>query len=125
MLKEFVLSDRFMANLVLLLPLACLSLMLFLGYKSVCISFRNPKHVKTSYKEVLWIRIFVKSTIFVPFVYWFLDVIVFRFLTLHRHIGFLISWSIWCLFILFFRRIYKRIRNNRSQKLPTAFYNKK
>ncbi len=127
MFKEFVLSlsDRFIANLILLLPLACLSLILFLGYKSVCISYSKPKHAKTSYKEVLWIRILAKSTIFVPFMFWFLDIIIFRFFPIHRYIGFLISWNICCLLLLFFRRIHKKIRNNNSPKLPSPFYNKK
>ena len=99
------LSGETLVNLVLLIPLACLSLVLFLGYKSICASYKEPKYAKMSYRKILWIRIFVKSTIFVPFISWLLDVIAFKSSLLT---GFGISWIVWCATIWCWRKIYKK-----------------
>jgi len=115
------LSGETLVNLVLLLPMACLSLILFLGYKSVCVSYKNPKFAKIDYIKVLCLGIFIKSTIFVPLVRWLLDVVIFSSLD----IGFFTSWLVWCAVLWSWRKVYKKAGNNNSPKLPTSFYHEK
>jgi hypothetical protein len=120
LIKKCLISTEFW----LLLPMACLSLMLFLGYKSLCVSYKNQKHAKTRYTEVLYVCIFVKSTIFAPFVFWILKMLIFQFY-IPNWLGFWISWGVWCLILWFFRKIYKKIERSDSRKLPSSFYNEK
>lgn len=119
---EWVKENMISGEFLLLIPLAYLSLILFFGYKSVCMSYKNPKYAKYRYKEILWIRIFAKTTIFVPIFYWFLS--HFRFFSLHTYAGFFISWLIWCAILFVFRKIYRKIRKSNKSRLPSSFYNK-
>ena len=127
------LSDKWFVDFGRLLIADCFSIAILYGYKIRCNKFKEQKYKNYRYKKILWDLILTKTLIFVPFVYWILSkgcwflfkISVFRFNYLEYLVLFVISWLIWCAILLIVRKIYKKIRNNNSPKLPSSFYDGK
>jgi len=111
----------------------CFSVAILCGYKIRCKKLKGPEYKNYRYRKILWDLILCRTLIFVPFVAFVLSaccqslfkISILNFNKLEWLVFINVAWLIWCTIIFVVRKIYKRIRNNNSPKLPTSFYNEK
>ena len=114
----------------------CFSLILSYMYNGEYESLKNQKckryrvvfQREIRYRVVLWRLIFFKSLIFVPILMWIIfsvSLLIFNYRwSLDFWSSFFVSWVLWCVMLWIDRKIFRKNRISRGQKLPSSFYNK-